>query len=165
MTHVFELTARAVVIGVGATVTMDLWAAVLRRLGIPSLDFAFLGRWLGHLPEGRFRHSSIAKASPVRGERTLGWMLHYAIGISFAGLLLATFGLAWAHTPTLGPALAIGILTVIAPLFVLQPALGLGIASSRTSRPVFNAGKSVMTHLIYGLGLYASAHVTAAAIG
>lgn len=162
MTHALEAIARAAAIGAGATLTMDFWAAVLRKLGIPSLDFALLGRWLGHLRTGRIIHSSIAKASPVRGERALGWAAHYGIGISFAALLLAMFGLAWARSPTLGPALAVGLVTVIAPLFVLQPALGLGIASSKTARPVFNAGKSVVTHLIYGIGLYITAHGIAA---
>jgi hypothetical protein len=39
-----SLFSRFVVIGVGATILMDLWALVLRQLGIPSLNFAFLGR-------------------------------------------------------------------------------------------------------------------------
>lgn len=159
--NTLELIGRAVIIGAGATLTMDLWATMLRRLGIPSLDFAMLGRWIGHLPEGRIIHQSIAKASPVRGERVLGWAAHYAIGIGFAGLLLATSGLAWAHAPTLAPALAIGLLTVVAPLFVLQPALGAGVASSKTPRPVFNTAKSIVTHTVFGLGLYSSALLAA----
>jgi hypothetical protein len=163
MTNTLEAIARAVVIGAGATVTMDLWAAFLRKLGIPSLDFALLGRWIGHLPEGRIIHASIAKAPPVRGERALGWTAHYTIGITFAALLLAVFGLGWAHEPTLAPALLVGLVTVVAPLFVLQPALGAGIASSKTPRPVFNTVKSLTTHTVFGLGLYLSATLAAAA--
>jgi hypothetical protein len=155
-----EFLVRAVMIGIGATLVMDLWALLLKRLGIPSLNFAFLGRWLGHLPEGRFVHESIARATPVRGERLLGWVAHYSIGITFAALLLATFGLKWAHSPSLFPALGIGLVTVAAPLLVLQPALGLGIASSKTATPVFNALKSVVTHAVYGLGLYLTALAT-----
>ncbi|HET9931609.1 MAG TPA: DUF2938 family protein, partial [Polyangiaceae bacterium] len=60
MNNTFEFVVRSVVIGSGATVTMDLWGAALRRLGIPSLDFALLGRWLAHMPQGQFRHQSIA---------------------------------------------------------------------------------------------------------
>jgi hypothetical protein len=161
MTNTLEAIGRTVAIGAGATLAMDLWAALLRRLGIPSLDFAMLGRWIGHLPKGRIVHTSIAKASPVRGERALGWAAHYAIGISFAALLLAMFGLGWARTPTLAPALGIGLATVVSPLFVLQPALGAGIASSKTPRPFFNSAKSVVTHTVFGLGLYISAVVTA----
>ena len=80
-----------------------------------------------------------------------------AIGIAFAGLLIGTFGLGWARSPTLLPALAIGLVTVVAPLFVLQPALGLGIASSKTAAPVFNCTKSIVTHGVFGLGLYLAA--------
>ena len=96
----------------------------------------------------------------IAHERAIGWLAHYTIGVSFAAVLVATFGLGWARTPTLLPALAVGLLTVVAPLFVLQPALGLGIASSRTAAPVFNALKSVVTHLVYGLGLYLAARAT-----
>jgi hypothetical protein len=71
------------------------------------------------------------------------------------------FGLSWARSPSLLPALFVGVSTVLAPLLLLQPALGAGIASSRTSRPVFNSLKSVMTHVVFGLGLYLSAIATA----
>jgi hypothetical protein len=162
MNDKLELVARTVLIGAGATVVMDLWALLLRRLAIPSLDLALLGRWIGHLPTGRMRHASIARAAPLRHEAIIGWAAHYTIGIGFAGILLSTFGLGWARSPTLLPALAIGIVTVVAPLFVLQPALGAGIASRRTARPVFNSLKSVVTHTVYGLGLYLAARATAA---
>jgi hypothetical protein len=156
-----EPIVRSILIGAGATLVMDLWAAALRRLGIPSLDFALLGRWVGHLVRGRLAHESIARAAPIAGERALGWATHYAIGVSFAGLLLATFGMTWAASPTLLPALFIGVVTVAAPLLVLQPALGAGVASRRTSAPLFNSLKSLATHVVFGLGLYLAARVTA----
>ncbi len=162
MNDKLEIIVRVVLIGVGATLLMDAWAALLRQFGVPSLNFALLGRWLGHLPEGRFFHDSIAKAAPVRGELVLGWIAHYTIGISFAALLVSVFGLTWARSPSLLPALAIGIVTVAAPLLVLQPALGAGIASSKTAAPLFNAMKSVVTHVVYGVGLYLAALGTAA---
>jgi hypothetical protein len=156
-----ELIARSVVIGAGATLMMDAWAALLRRFGIPSLDFAMLGRWIGHLPRGRLVHERIARAAPVRGERALGWATHYVIGVSFAGLLLALFGLEWAHAPTIGPPLLVGVVTAAAPLLVLQPALGAGIASRKTPRPLFNSMKSLATHVVFGAGLYLAARLTA----
>jgi len=156
-----ELMVRSILIGAGATLVMDAWAALLRRLGIPSLNFAMLGRWIGHLPSGRLVHESIARASPVKGERALGWAAHYAIGVSFAGLLLATFGVEWAHAPTLRPALFIGMVTVAAPLLILQPALGAGIASRNTPTPLVSSLKSLATHTIFGLGLYLAARVIA----
>jgi hypothetical protein len=162
MNTTLEFAIRSLLIGAGATLCMDLWAAVLKRFGIPSLNFALLGRWIGHLPRGRLIHDSISKSAPVRHEALLGWCAHYGIGVGFATLLLATFGLEWAHSPTLYPALAIGLVTVVAPLFILQPALGAGIASSKTPRPVFNSVKSVVTHTVFGVGLFLTAWLLAA---
>jgi hypothetical protein len=162
MNDQLEFVMRAAVLGAGATAVMDLWAALLRRFGVKSLDFALLGRWLGHLRDGQWFHQSIARAAPVSGELALGWAAHYSIGISFAALLLFVFGMEWARVPTLAPALIIGVVTVAAPLLILQPALGLGIASSKTPTPIFNALKSVATHTVFGLGLYATARVVAA---
>ena len=161
MNETVELVLRAVVIGVGATLVMDAWAFVLRRLGVPSLNFALLGRWIGHLPKGRWRHESISEATPVRGELLIGWSAHYSIGITFAALLLSAFGLSWARSPTVFPALLVGIVTVSAPLLVLQPAMGAGIASSKTRAPLFNSMKSLVTHVVYGFGLYLAALATA----
>lgn len=157
----YEFLSRSILIGVGATLTMDIWSAVLRRLGIPSLNFAFLGRWIAHLARGRFFHQSIAHAAPVRGELWIGWSAHYLIGITFAALLLIVFGLEWGRSPSLAPALFVGVVTVVAPWFVLQPGLGAGIASSKTKTPAFNAFKSLISHTVFGIGLYLSAHATA----
>ena len=159
-----EFLLRSTLIGAGATLLIDTWAAVLQRFGVPSLNFALLGRWIGHIPRGRWHHESIAKAAPVRGELTLGWCAHYGIGISFAALLLACFGLQWGRSPTLLPALLVGMVTVVAPLFLLQPALGAGIASSKTPAPVFNSVKSLITHTIFGVGLFLAARATAALV-
>ena len=148
----------ALVIGAGATAVMDVWTLLQKRLlGVPSLDYAMVGRWIGHLARGRYRHDSIAKAAPVGGERIIGWTAHYAIGIAFAALLLGLWGLDWARDPSLGPALIVALAGVAAPFLVLQPALGLGIAASRTPRPNVARLKSVVTHLSFGLGLYVAA--------
>ena len=108
MNETAEFSLRAVLTGAGATVVMDLWAVVLRQFRVPSLNIAFLGRWIGHLPRGHWRHPSIASATPVRGESSIGWCAHYAIGTTFSALLLWTYGLEWARSPTLLPALFMG---------------------------------------------------------
>ncbi len=159
----FEFVAASLLIGGGATVLMDLWLLLLRRaFGVRTLDYAMLGRWLGHLPHGTYRHENIAKAARLPGERILGWCAHYAIGIAFAAVLLSIWGLGWARSPSPLPAIIIGLATVAAPLFVLQPALGAGFASSKTPNPNAARLRSVITHTVYGLGLYASARLWAA---
>ncbi|KVC97554.1 DUF2938 domain-containing protein [Burkholderia ubonensis] len=147
-------------IGAGGTLVMDLWVLFRRRaFGTPSLDYALVGRWLGHMASGRFPHASIVAAPPVRHERPLGWLAHYAIGIAFAGLPVALAGTQWISAPTLLPALAAGIGSVAAPFFVMQPAFGFGIAAARTPQPSVARRRSLVTHLSYGLGLYVAAQV------
>jgi hypothetical protein len=153
-------------IGAGATLTTDLWAIARGRLfGIPAPDWGLVGRWLGHMARGRFRHERIATAEPVRGERVIGWTAHYLIGITFAGGLLAICGLAWARQPTLAPALAFGIATVAAPFLLMQPGMGAGIAASRTPRPNSARLQSLLTHAVFGLGLYAAGLVLKLLLG
>src|SRR5450830_1966154 len=92
----WQLTADALAIGIGATIEMDLWAAALKRFWcLPSLNYAMVGRWIGHLPRGVFTHTSIAQAAPVRDEAVLGWTAHYVIGVLFAAILLALVGNDW----------------------------------------------------------------------
>ena len=157
MSETVEFARRAVLIGAGATMVMDLWAALLRQLGVPSLNLDFLGRWIGHLARSQWMHVSIAAATPIRGERWIGWCAHYSIGVAFSALLLWTYGLEWARSPSVLPALFIGIATVIAPLLILQPAMGAGIASWKTPRPFFNSMKSLATHTVFGHGMYLAA--------
>ncbi|MGH8238784.1 MAG: DUF2938 domain-containing protein [Steroidobacteraceae bacterium] len=148
-------------IGTGATLVMDVWTLARQRLlHIPVLDYALVGRWLVHLTRGRLRHDSIAATPPVRGERAIGWIAHYAIGIAFAALLLGIWGVEWVSQPTIGPALILGIGSVVAPFFLMQPGMGAGIAASRTPRPAAARFQSLVTHTIFGLGLYMSAWVT-----
>jgi hypothetical protein len=152
-----EIFVRPMLVGGGATVVMDLWALLLRRgFGIPSLDYRLLGRWIGHFPRGRFVHNNVAQSPPVPGERLIGWSAHYAIGIAFAALLLTIWGLEWARRPTLLPALIVALVTLVAPFLVMQPAMGAGIAASRTPKPNIARLRSVITHTVYGIDLYAS---------
>jgi hypothetical protein len=155
-----EILAWSVVLGVGGAAAMDLWALLARSaFGIRGLDYALLGRWLGHLPKGRVAHERIGAADPVPGERPLGWLAHYAIGVTFAAVLLAGWGAAWLRAPSVVPPLVVGLVTVLAPWLVMQPAMGSGIAGSRTPDPRATRLRNVATHAVYGLGLYATALV------
>ncbi|WP_395685479.1 DUF2938 domain-containing protein [Caenimonas koreensis] len=164
MNSLLENVARVAAIGVGATATMDLWLLLLQRLGVPTLNFAMIGRWVGHWRSGVFAHDAIAAARPVRGELAIGWLIHYATGIAFATLLISVVGMAWTEAPTAAPALGIGLVTVLAPWLVMQPAMGAGIASARTKSPAQNRVRSLANHAIFGLGLYLAAFVIAHAI-
>ena len=92
----------------------------------------------------------------MRGERAIGWIAHYSIGIAFAALLLVLSGPQWLARPTPAAALVVGIGTVAAPFLVMQPGMGAGVAASRTPRPAAARLQSLVTHGVFGLGLYAS---------
>lgn len=144
-------------IGAGATVVMDLWSIARKRLfGIPPPDYGLVGRWLGQMAAGHFRHVRISASPPVRGERLIGWTAHFLIGIAFAAMLLGIVGLEWVRHPTIFPALLVGVGTVAAPFLVMQPGMGAGFAASRTPRPAAARLQSLVTHGIFGLGLYAA---------
>jgi hypothetical protein len=153
---------RAVMIGVGATLFMDLWNLFLKRaFGIPSLNYALLGRWLLHMPRGTFRHANINAAEPQPFETQAGWLAHYSIGIMLAVVFIALGPRGWLTHPTVLPALVYGIGTVVFPYFILQPALGLGVASAKTAKPLQARLKSLATHTVFGVGLFVCARVLA----
>ena len=148
----------SVAIGLGASLIMDLWNLFLKcAVGIPSLNYCLLGRWLRHMPEGTFRHASITAAPQKPFECTVGWIAHYTIGVVFALVFVVLTSGDWLARPTVLPALFYGIGTVVFPFFIMQPSFGLGIAASRTSKPTQARLKSLMTHTVFGVGLYVCA--------
>lgn len=76
------------------------------------------------------------------------------IGITFAIGFVAFVGSNWLQRPTLIPALIFGIVTVLAPFFILQPSFGLGIAASKTANPRQARLRSLTNHTVFGIGLY-----------
>ncbi len=148
----------AIIVGIGATLILDLWALFLKRaFNIPSLNYCLLGRWLRHMPGGTFRHASITAAPQKPFECTIGWIAHYTIGVVLAlGFIVLVSG-SWLARPTLLPALLYGIGTVVFPFFIMQPSFGLGIAASRTPKPMQTRLKSLVTHTVFGVGLYVCA--------
>ncbi len=149
---------RAIFIRVGATIVMDIYAIILKHFfSIKSLDYGCLGRRIGHFFRGQFYHKNITQTTSLKGEKVIGWITHYLIGITFSALLIFIWGIEWTQNPTIFPALIVGILTVAAPFFIMQPAFGLGIAASKTPNPKVARIKSLLTHTVYGLELYLSA--------
>ena len=149
--------AATLLTGIGATAVMDLWGIARGPLlGAPRPDHGLAGRWLAHMRHGQLRHVAIARAPAARAERLIGWTAHYLTGIAFAAILVATEGTAWLDNPTLAPALAVGVVTTVAPFMIMQPAMGAGFAASRTPRPWHSRLQTLLTHAVFGVGLYAA---------
>ncbi|WP_321829728.1 DUF2938 family protein [Thalassovita sp.] len=150
-----ELLGYGAALGIVATITMDVWEwAEARLLGLPRRNYAMLGRWLGHMTRGKFRHDTIGQAAQIRGEAALGQVAHYAVGVQFGIAFLAITGPSWLAQPGPFAALAFGAVTVVMPLCVMQPAFGLGFAAAKLPHPWAARVRSLVGHLSFGLGLY-----------
>jgi hypothetical protein len=153
-----KLLTSSVIIGIGATLAMDLWGILLQRiLAIVPLNYALVGRWLANMPSGAFCHDNISMVKPVARESVIGWISHYLIGITFAAVFIISTGNTWLVDPSILPAILFGVLTVTFPFFIMQPCLGLGIAASKTPKPNVARLRSLLTHVVFGLGLYFTA--------
>ncbi len=139
-----DLLLRILLTGAGATLCMDLWALLLkRRFGIPSLDYALVGRWFLGMFDGRWFHATIV------------------IGLAFAFIPLGLAGIEWYAAPEPRIALLSGWLSLAAPFLVMQPALGFGVAAAKTANPRRARLLSLLTHTVYGLGLLIAARLLA----
>lgn len=162
MGDLLSLAQRVGLIGIGATLLLDIWSYALKAFfGVPFPNYTMVGRWIGHFPRGRFVHESIARAPAVAGERLIGWTAHYAIGVLYSGIFIAITGCAWVNAPTVLPALIFGVATLVAPFLMMQPGMGLGIASSKAPNPNLARLRSLAAHFVFGLGLYLLAFVAA----
>jgi hypothetical protein len=153
-----KLIIMALGMGLGATALLDLWAMALNRIfGFPLPNWALVGRWVLHLPKGQYLHENIADAEPFPNELAVGWLFHYAVGIAFAVAVLLIGGMAWANAPTWPIPMLVGLVTVGAGWFILQPGMGAGIAASRRPDATRVRILNVLGHIVFGLGLWWSA--------
>jgi hypothetical protein len=155
MDHLALSLISVILIGLGATLTFDLWAQFLKHaFKITPSNICLVGRWVLYMPEGIFRHSNIGSSPPKSSECAAGWIAHYTIGTTLAIAFVGLVGNNWLQHPTLIPALGFGVVSVLAPFFIMQPSFGLGFAASKTSNPSQARLRSLMNHAAFGVGLY-----------
>ena len=154
MHTLIQFTLNATVIGLTATLIMDIWGWLRPRIFGARPNYAMVGRWLLHMRHGQFRHGAIAASPAIQGEALTGWAMHYLTGVVFAMLLLGFTGSTWVAQPTLVPALITGLATVAAPFLLMQPGMGMGFAATKTANPNRARAQSLATHTVFGLGLY-----------
>ena len=155
MNHWALSISGAILMGLGATLVFDLWGLFLKSaFKIAPSNICLVGRWLLYMPEGTFKHPNIGSAPRKRAECTVGWIAHYTIGAIFAIAFVELAGDSWLEHPTPFPAILYGVVTVLAPFFILQPTMGLGFAASKVANPAQARLRSLMNHTAFGVGLY-----------
>ncbi|UVC07634.1 DUF2938 domain-containing protein [Rhizobium sp. TH2] len=153
-----DIILRGILIGIGGTVAMDIWAVILWKVFKENApNWAPVGRWTWHLKNGVVFHTNIAKAEPYAHEQALGWIFHYAVGIVYGVVLAVFMGRSWLAYPTFMPAFVWGIVTVSAGWFLLQPGLGLGRAASKTPDPIKARAMNLFGHTIFAVGMWITA--------
>jgi len=150
-----DVLVKILVIGIFATVIMDVWATFSNRvLKFPRTNWAMVGRWLGHIPKGKFFHYSVSDSPEVRYENCLGWAFHYFIGIVYATFYVAMILWGFDGSESLISAWIFGLVTIISPWFILQPALGLGVCAVKAPKPNMVRFQNFAIHSIFGIALY-----------
>ena len=150
-----------VLMGLGGTLAMDIWAWVLNRgFGQPLPNWAMPGRWLGHIGRGRVFHDDIGAAAPVAGELPLGWALHYGVGVLYGVIWALLAGAEWLAEPSFVPVWIFSLITIAAGWFLLQPGMGLGWAAAKTPSPWKVRGMGLLAHTVFGAGMWGVAVLT-----
>lgn len=153
------LLTGAIITGVFGALAFDIWNALAQRLaGVRAPNWGILGKWL-LAPFAAIDRTPAPSGPPTFTpvERILGETAHYATAILFAFALILTMGADWLAHPTPMPAIAAGLLTTIFAWFLIMPALGAGIAGTKTPTPLKLCVTTLLSHAIMGAGFYLGA--------
>lgn len=144
-----------VLVGVAATVTMDVLASVFRKVGVTAgAKGQWVGRWYLGIARGQFVHSNIATAPEQPGEKRAALVGHYIIGVTLAVLYVIGAGWVGLSSSSFFVAVGYGLATCVFPWCLLFPALGFGLLGREGPPELRLFTSSLLNHLFYGLGLW-----------
>ncbi len=151
-----EILYFCLLVGIGSTVILDLWVTIVEKvLGIPPTDWGLVGRWITGIPKGQWTLDTTNDAPPGGAEKTLGWLFHYIVGIAYAALILLFFGTGFIHHPTVMPIIVVGlILSTVAGLAILMPALGAGFIGRLVPNWLAKFVYLLIAHAVFSVGQY-----------
>lgn len=145
----FEVILLMVGAGIVATAVGDL----LSKCVFGKSHWDWVGRWVAGIPRGKLINPDISNSPSVPYEAALGWGFHYLTGIIY-GVMYIGICLLSGITPNFVNAIAFGILTAVAPFFILMPGMGMGILARKTPKPLKKCLSSLFVHTVFGAGLW-----------
>ena len=149
-----DLVVTGVVAGVLGTLVMDSLNHLFARTGMLSkIDVGMIGKMFVGWTRGRFRYRHPGEMEQVANETLYGYITHYTIGVGLA----VTYVLGW-DLLVGGPAspvwaLAYGVATTVASLFLVLPSMGFGVAGRRSPEGIRSPLSSLANHVFYGMGM------------
>jgi hypothetical protein len=143
-----------VLVGVGATAVMDIWLILLKRLGVRRSTSPFSVAGSATWP-AQVRARGNRQVPGVAGRTRARLALPLRGGDRFRDCWSAS-GHRVGPSADSRPGGRRRGSTVVAPLFVMQPAMGAGFAAAKTPTPVRNCC-ALANHTVFGIGLYVAA--------
>ena len=129
---------------------------VVAELGIPDL---LTGRWFGLMAEGHFVDSDIAEAPPISHEMAIAAPMQYAIGYTLGIVYLLVISVLGLSRRGLIKAIGFGLCMNLLPWLLMFPAIGYGWFGTHGPPGTRLFLSSVVTHCIYGIGLWLAASI------
>jgi len=146
---------RTVLIGILATITMDVLSITARKLGlIAFLPPRLTGRWFASVARGQFLHIDIGRVPPINHEMAIAVPMHYTVGITLALLYLLLVSALRLSPRNLIVALAFALCTNLLPWLLMFPAMGYGWFGTHGPAGTRLFFSSLITHPFYGVGLW-----------
>jgi len=149
-----DLIVNGFIAGVLGTLMMDLLNHLFARTGmLLKIDMRMIGRMSAGWARGRFRYRHPGEMEQVVNEIFYGYVTHYAIGVGLALPYVLAWDFLVGGTVSSVWALAYGVATTVASLFIVFPSMGLGVLGRRSPEGIRAPLSSLFNHLFYGVGL------------
>lgn len=154
---------RIVVIALTAATFADAGRTVYWWLtGLPSANWQLSGRWFLMVFQGHPVTANIAAEPSFPFEFQVGFAAYYVVALTFATAYLILFEGLLKRPLGIRNGFAFGLATIVFPLLVQMPAMGMGFFGLNTPTPLAVMGRTLVQHSCFGLGLGVGAVLAAA---
>ena len=145
---------RSLIAGLAAATAADAGRTLYQLVtGFPPVNWSVSGRWFLMLLTGQPYVPNIGAAPALSHEFLAGHIAYYTISMLFAAVYLFALSQILKRRPSVRNGLLFGWITMIFPLFVQMPAMGMGVFASNTATPILIVLRTLVHHSSFGLGL------------
>ncbi len=143
-----------ILVGILSCAILDFWQRLLLAvLGIAPTNWGLVGRWfILFIKTQVWINNGLSEQSEKKNELAVGWIFHYTVSISYAGLFVFLWTQKIVQAGFTG-GLLFGIISVIVPWFFFMPALGAGVLGTKTESPIKACVLAFLAHAIYGTAI------------